>query len=241
MDEQPSDRYPEAKGNGSTERKGCKISVSFRARGLWGSGEGCQIRYQHIKTSLRGWNRQGMTWSVGQNKKHTYTGPHTQSNNAHNPARSIYCNDAKLTHRLPALSFLSPLHTHRDSHPHTHWENTRRSADITFSTYPYHASVRNHITSATPIRKKHNEAARSTLSKVWESHYAAPQGCVVPVQENNQRSTHPSTQREGRRPFPIFPPIWDGNELLWKTGEGEVEEQTTREWEERRNDEEYGI
>lgn len=54
MDGHPPDQDPKGKSNVQTERRGCKISVSCRARGLWGSVEGCQIRYHHIKTSLRG-------------------------------------------------------------------------------------------------------------------------------------------------------------------------------------------
>lgn len=41
---------PRAQGHGQTEWQGCTVSVYFGAKWLWGS---VQIRYQHIKTSLR--------------------------------------------------------------------------------------------------------------------------------------------------------------------------------------------
>lgn len=118
----------------------------------------------------------------------------------------------------PRYAATSLSFTHTDSHT-THRGNAQQSADNQFTTYPQQTSVRNHIT----VHKKHNAAARCTMSKEWERHYTAPQSCVVLGEENNQRSTHPSIQREGRIAFPIFPLIWGGNELVWKTGEGEVE------------------
>lgn len=172
--------------------------VSFRARGLWGSVEGCQIRYQHIKTSLGG--ETVVEWheflcktksTLTQACEHMDTDKHYTQ---HTQSFLFYILQwCKIdTWAMPSLSFLFPLH--RESHPHT-LRNAQRSVDIKFSTYPRHASLRNHITSATPIRNKHNAAARSTLSNLWERHYIAPQNYVVPAQENNQKSTHPS--REG--------------------------------------------
>lgn len=80
MDGQPPDQDPRGKKAMDRQKvEAVKFLFPSGRVGLWGSVEGCQIRYQHIKTSLRGWYSRGMTWSLWQNKKHTYTGPHTEN------------------------------------------------------------------------------------------------------------------------------------------------------------------
>lgn len=69
-----------------------------------------------------------------------------------------------------------------------------------------------------------------------ENAITAAQSCVWPVQENNQRSTHPSREK-GRVPFPISPLIWEGNEVVRK----ERRRDTLKEWEEGGKEEEYGV
>lgn len=50
-----------------------KILFPSGRGGLWGSAEGCQIRYRHIKTRLGEPNSRGMTWSLGQKTKSALT------------------------------------------------------------------------------------------------------------------------------------------------------------------------
>ena len=157
------------------------------------------------------------------NKKCTYTEiiqtQHTQS--------FLFCISQRCKTDTWAMSsfFSLPLLTRTEiTHTHTHTHtlrNAQRSADIKFSTYSRHASVRNHITSATPIRNKHNAAARSTLSKPLRTpllRCSEPRCARSGKKKNNQRSTHPSIQRGGKDTISNFflPLIWDGNELVLK-------------------------
>lgn len=117
MDGHPPDQDPKGKSNVQTERRGCKISVSCRARGLWGSVEGCQIRYHHIKTSLRG--DTGKEWHGFFRKtkavlsRPRYTDIQTHSTHYH--IFIIHCNHEKLAHEQPYLILFSFVFPHTKS------------------------------------------------------------------------------------------------------------------------------
>lgn len=115
-----------------------------------------------------------------------------QKAHIHSGACTKHGNDAKLTERLPPRSIL-----------YSHTEEMPNSLQ-TSSLQPTLSTLQSEITL---------QSARSTTQppdppcQKCESHYTAPQSCVVLGEENNQRSTHPSIQREGRIAFPIFPLI----------------------------------
>lgn len=137
--------------------------------------------------------------SLGKQRQ-CYPGPDTQTfrHTAHTIIFSLYIAIMKNWHMSNPISFSFLLSFHTQNHPHT-LRNAQWSADIKFSTHPHHASVRNHITSATPISSKHNVAATSTLSNLWAHHYVISQCSVMPAKANNKkkRSTHPSRERIG--------------------------------------------
>lgn len=78
---------------------------------------------------------------------------------------SLYILIMKNGRMTNSISFFPVLFQHTQTHLHT-LRNAQWSVGIRFSTYPHPASVRNHITSATPISSKHNVAATSTLSNL---------------------------------------------------------------------------
>lgn len=166
-------------------------------------------------------------------KAHLHRPAHTQTQtnitlNTHNRACSIYCNGAKLTHEQCHL-FLSSrfsTHTHTRRKSPTHTEKMPNGLQ-TSNFQPTLATLQSEITLPPPP-----QSAISTMQQLdppcqtSENAITPLLGAVLCLHEkNNQRSTHPSIQREGRIPFPISPLIWDGNELVRKNAAGEVKVQ----------------
>ena len=205
-----------------------KILFPSGRGGLWGGEEGLPNQIPAHQDSPRGakQSRNDMK-SRAKNKKRTYTEiiqtQHTQS--------FLFCISQRCktdTWAMSSFFSLPPLthtqithpHTHAHTRTHTHTlRNAQRSGDIKFSTYSRHASVRNHITSATPIRNKHNAAARSTLSNLWERHYSSSELRCARSGKKKQSKKHPSIHPERSAGYHFqffFSLIWDGNELVLK-------------------------
>lgn len=118
-------------GSGPPKEKAMDRQKGDAVKFLFPLGQGCyevvwkgaESDTSTSKTSLRGWNSRGMTRSLGQNKKHTYTSLHTQryrqTLHTTHIILVLYIAMVQNWHVSNAISFFPLPFTHIKSHPHT--------------------------------------------------------------------------------------------------------------------------